>query len=206
MKNQVKVKETEVFQDPQGKHTVCRGRLVLIKSQTEADLMISNVYINNISYTAIIVSNTEKANKGDLILFEQEILTVRENKGHYLSTYEYPQIDVRADLCNKILASPENFSRKQLQAIIDGKIIDGMEVFVECYKRYKEDWVEDNLDGEPTMFYDYKIQLDSQSSISMFPIVKNNDLADRLFKLANDFATAKQGDIAVKLHSIHNTL
>jgi hypothetical protein len=31
-------------------------------------------------------------------------------------------------------------------------------------------------------------------------------LQDRLFELANDFAVAKQGEVAVKLHSIHNGL
>ena len=31
-------------------------------------------------------------------------------------------------------------------------------------------------------------------------------LKERLFKLANDFAVAKQGDIAVKLHAIHNSI
>lgn len=33
-----------------------------------------------------------------------------------------------------------------------------------------------------------------------------SSLKDRLFKLANDFAIDKQGDVAVKLHSIHNKL
>ena len=31
-------------------------------------------------------------------------------------------------------------------------------------------------------------------------------LQDRLFTLANDFAVAKHGDIAVRLHSIHNSI
>ena len=34
----------------------------------------------------------------------------------------------------------------------------------------------------------------------------SGSLQDRLFKLANDFAVAKQGEVAVKLHSIHNGL
>lgn len=34
----------------------------------------------------------------------------------------------------------------------------------------------------------------------------SDSLQDRLFKLANDFAVAKQGEVAVKLHSIHNGL
>lgn len=34
----------------------------------------------------------------------------------------------------------------------------------------------------------------------------SGSLQDRLFKLANDFAVDKQGDVAVKLHIIHNGL
>jgi len=34
----------------------------------------------------------------------------------------------------------------------------------------------------------------------------SGSLQDRLFELANDFAVAKKGEIAVKLHSIHNGL
>ena len=34
----------------------------------------------------------------------------------------------------------------------------------------------------------------------------SGSLQDRLFELANDFAVDKQGDVAVKLHSIHNGL
>lgn len=35
---------------------------------------------------------------------------------------------------------------------------------------------------------------------------KEESLKDRLFKLANDFAIAKKGDVAVLLHGIHNNL
>lgn len=37
------------------------------------------------------------------------------------------------------------------------------------------------------------------------PLVSGS-LQDRLFELANDFAVDKQGDVAVKLHSIYNGL
>jgi hypothetical protein len=37
------------------------------------------------------------------------------------------------------------------------------------------------------------------------PLVSGS-LQDRLFELANDFAVAKKGEVAVKLHSIHNGL
>jgi len=34
----------------------------------------------------------------------------------------------------------------------------------------------------------------------------SGSLQDRLFESANDFAVAKKGEVAVKLHSIHNGL
>jgi hypothetical protein len=34
----------------------------------------------------------------------------------------------------------------------------------------------------------------------------SGSLQDRLFELANDFAVAKKGEVAVKLHIIHNGL
>jgi hypothetical protein len=37
------------------------------------------------------------------------------------------------------------------------------------------------------------------------PLVSGS-LQDRLFELANDFAVAKKGEVAVKLHSIYNGL
>lgn len=35
---------------------------------------------------------------------------------------------------------------------------------------------------------------------------KQKDLKEKLFNLANEFAVAKKGDVAVLLHSIHNKL
>ena len=54
----------------------------------------------------------------------------------------------------------------------------------------------------------------NKKTITPFKLKSANDgqppvsgsLQDRLFELANDFALAKQGDVAVKLHSIHNEL
>lgn len=46
------------------------------------------------------------------------------------------------------------------------------------------------------------LDLDSNAVITKQP----NDLKQKLFDLANEFAINKFGDIAVQLHSIHNTL
>ena len=43
------------------------------------------------------------------------------------------------------------------------------------------------------------VKLFSQADVS-------GSLQDKLFELANDFAVAKQGEVAVKLHSIRNGL
>lgn len=42
---------------------------------------------------------------GDKVLHEGDILTVNKNKGAYLSTYQFPHIDIKADVCDKIIGS-----------------------------------------------------------------------------------------------------
>lgn len=46
-----------------------------------------------------------KIKDGDKVLHEQDILTVNKNKGAYLSTHQFPNIDIRTDLCKKIIGS-----------------------------------------------------------------------------------------------------
>ncbi len=202
MKNQVKVTKTDTHITPQGAHIVCEGMLLLIKSKSSEDIMRSNVYINSIGYTAIIVSNTEDINDEDVVLHKGELLIVKKNNGHYLSTYQCAKIEIRANLCNKVLVFPNNFSQKHLQAIIDGKIEDGDNVLIEC-ESVEVNYVTDTWSSSGH-YIGKQIKLDNKSHIKLFAAKKRDDLADRLFKLANDFAVAKEGDIAVMLHTIHN--
>ncbi len=194
MQNQVKVRNIDTHITSQGGHIVCEGKLQLIKSK---EVENSNVYVNNIGHTSYIVSETELIHSEDKVLYKGEVLTASINRGYYLSTYEYTSVDVRTDSCKKILALPENFSPKHLQAIVDDKLENNDNVLVECYPKvmqFNQSMTDFNL-----------IKLNKQSHIKLFPVKKKDDLADRLFKLANDFAVAKEGDIAVQLHTIRNS-
>ncbi len=117
MKNQVKVKRTTVHMDSQKGHHVCEGVLRLLKSKTSADIERSNVYLGSYGHTALAISYEEEIKSGDKILHDGSILTVGKNKGLYLSTDEFPHIDIRADYCAKVLVFPENFSRKQFSQL-----------------------------------------------------------------------------------------
>jgi len=65
---------------------------------------------------------------------------------------------------------------------------------------------ESSFDGDVSMYYpailcameEYAEQFKQPNNIGV--------LKDRLFKLANDFAVADNGDVAVRLHIIHNEL
>lgn len=50
----------------------------------------------------------------------------------------------------------------------------------------------------------YKLAMEDAAALRQPPV--SGSLKDRLFELANDFAVSKQGEVAVKLHSIHNGL
>ncbi len=220
MKNQVKVQEITDFLDHQKKRAVavCEGKLIFV---THFDLGEPDyvTYLKIPNWKPVIVSETEKIQDEDKVLYMQHddkisvrglsngtILTVSKNRGLYLSTYEFTNIDIRADYCKKILAFPDNFSPKQLQAINDKKLRSGMNVLVECSVKLREEWRGSDRDGEPFTVEDYSIKLNPKKHIKLFPLVKDSSLSDKLFQLANEFAIAKQGDIAVKLHAIHNTL
>ncbi len=214
MKNQVKVKETSVHTSSYGNYVVCEGVLRLIKSNVEDSvfykdgigLMKNNgcdMFGTGEYLKPVIISKTEEIKDEDSILHKEEILTVSKNRGHYLSIYEFTHIDVRADLCNKILVKSDNFSPKQLQAILDGKLKDGMNVLVEC-EGCEVDYVT-SVWSPKGSYIGKQIKLDSNNHIKLFGMPnKEESLSDRLFKLANDFAVAKEGDIAVQLHLIRN--
>jgi hypothetical protein len=62
-----------------------------------------------------------------------------------------------------------------------------------------------NYKGSGKYSDDYVMWLENEVLALRQPPVSGS-LQDRLFELANDFAVAKKGEVAVKLHSIHNGL
>jgi hypothetical protein len=133
-----KVKKTHVFKDSQGEHIVASGKLLLLRCVEQPNV---KVYIKEVTnhgtkqtgYVPFIVAYQEEPIYAhDKIIHDGNILTVKENKGKYVSTIELSFIDIRLDLCKKILVEPDNLSQKHLKAIQDGKLRDGDEVYVEC--------------------------------------------------------------------------
>jgi len=163
MKNQVKVSKTETYKDSQGEHYVCRGRLVLVKYFFTKDGATSIVNINKKLYKPIIISETEEIELGDKALHcwpDADYKIVECNKSNKESIQEH---------WNKILVFPENFSSKHLSAIVDGKLKDGDEVFVECYGGFvNPEW------------NDATIKLSKDNHIKLFP-VKEKESWDDIF-------------------------
>lgn len=138
MKNQVKVTKTEVYKDSQGEHLVCKGKLVLLPTD------VGGIVINHNEYIPIIISETEKIEVGD-------------NSYFMLHSAVDPEIEIgmsiikvnvqfQADALNKsenaykILSLQEYFSPKHLQAIVDGKLKDYDDVYVQCINIVHPEW------------------------------------------------------------------
>lgn len=113
MINQVKVKQTETYKDSQGEHIVCKGKLIIPMRDNNND---GKGWLK-----PIIISETEKIEVDD---WGYGMDGLFEYKGSV-------NID-GGRLPNKVLALPEHFSPKHLQAIADGKLKDGDKVYVEC--------------------------------------------------------------------------
>lgn len=96
----------------------------------------------------IIISEIEEIEVGDKLLYDNEIYTLEDKStltpevtlnlrrnsdsetNFILGRTNFIEV-YRAD-CNKILALPEQFSHKHLQAIIDSKLKDGDECLIKC--------------------------------------------------------------------------
>ncbi len=121
----VKVTKTETYKDSQGDHTVCKGKLVLIIPEHKTGDEGYFRFYNGVYFKPIIISEIE------IILAKDKVYDV-DNK-----QIKEAGIDEKYILNEnfKVLSLPENFSPKHIQAIIDGKLKDGDEVFVECEKQ-----------------------------------------------------------------------
>jgi len=122
MKTIIKVsKEIQEVETSMGAKKCVEGKLVLITegmSPYDRAANSDEIVIEDMYYKPIIISETEKEKDGHALVYDavsEQIL--RE-----------PYID--SD-CYKILALPEHFTNKQLQAIVDGKLKDGDKVIVE---------------------------------------------------------------------------
>lgn len=126
---------------------VAEGKLVLVECKPEEALLFQYLntttfvgikmghYVKGLGkyYKPILISETEKIEVGDWAynLKTKELKQATTQDGAILSGMTW---------C-KVLALPEHFSPKHLQAIVDGKLKDGDKVLVECEKKdYRGDW------------------------------------------------------------------
>lgn len=165
---------------------VVEGKLVLIEENKEAqdgELVMVHAAFNHISnrdtywiykkppcpmpywggnietyvvVKPIIISETEKIEKGDWIWIEGMLV----NYIHALSLSAISGQGYRY----KVLVLPEQFSPKQIQAIIDSKMKDGDKVLVECI--HKGDYDEYLGHGDK----DARIALNSQGHVTLHKV------------------------------------
>ncbi len=141
-----KVSKTHVFKDSQGEHVVTNGKLLLVRctEQINNDRLyikeVTNFGTKQSGYIPFIIAYKEEPiNIGDSVLFvpnniENKILNVIFIEGDII-TIKYDNgriIDVHKDNLIKILVKPDNLSKKHIQSIVNGKLRDGDEVYVEC--------------------------------------------------------------------------
>lgn len=103
----------------------------LAKNKITGSLFIVTVNNKNDGYLVkpILISETEKIEVGDWCWLSTH--------GGFIITQCQPHSVITdqkgiSDVWHKILALPEHFSSKHLQAIVDGKMKDGDKVLVEC--------------------------------------------------------------------------
>lgn len=177
-----KVRKTETYKDSQGEHIVVKGKLLLIyidKYFPEIGMIGSNnvhplfLWTNKHNqYTKdlveyqktkcvlpIIISETENIEVGDRYFhpFTQNIHVCNTENIEFIK-------NSTSDKYLKILAIPEQFSPKHLQAIVDGKLNSGDEVYIKC---------EVDLNKIPTQFIEY-IKL-TNNHIKLFPVNKESE-------------------------------
>lgn len=93
-------------------------------------------------------------NDGDKILHEGDILTVNKNKGAYLSTYQFPHIDIKADVCDKIIGSSNSYFGTEIPFLDRNKIeklLNSVDV-----EKIAEQMIESHPDFKSEGFSDYQ--------------------------------------------------
>ena len=179
MKYQPKVNKTRNYSDNQGEHIVCEGKLFLIETKEEKDItsphalwasndngLFMNPYDNPFELLKeynllkpIIISETEEIEEGDWVYHSEDDLFQDIYKGitdkDALKNWNGNQS------VYKILALPEHFSDKHLQAIVDGKMEEG-KVLVKTTQMVKQH------DSHNKSFYRV-INLNQQNHITLFP-------------------------------------
>jgi len=201
-----KVKQTEIYKDSQGEHIVVKGKLVLIDAPAGGhnNMIATGIPTNRLpsAQIPIIISETEEIEIEDNALY----INKKKQQSSYWQYYKIIQVfkidkysnnDISiktidnspaGSKCScqhyelvKILALPEHFSSKHLQAIIDGKLKDGDELFVECE-------LIENKSNRTQDYYQIALFIPN-THIKLFPIKKEETWDEAMRILSNPDVT-----------------
>ena len=165
-----KVTTTEKYNDSQGEHIVTKGVLKLIDAPVGGsnNMIATGKLINGIpmAQISIIISN-EPIEISNKVLYNGKIeeasaYTITQNVSIFLRIDDDNRVEVYLSDCDKVIAFPNHFSPKHLQAIVDGKLKDGDEVLVECQQ------IATYTTGEPCCI----TKLNKSSHIKLFRVNK----------------------------------
>jgi len=119
-----KVIKTQTYIDSQATHQVCKGKLVCGDIGSFSKLM--NINETRGKLRPLIISHDEQILEGDARYHLADMGIAGTSKE------DFKWLSESNTLWVKILALPEEFTDKQIQAIVDGKLKDQSEVFIEC--------------------------------------------------------------------------
>lgn len=153
---QPKVSNAQKYEDSQVNCVVVPAKLIFVKADKDEE---HKDYVSSNQKEGfgelekpILISETEEIEIGDTIY--------NSHTGDILKGWTNDHVN---DWWYKVLALPEYFSDKHLQAIVDGKMEEG-EVLVKC-----EVMEEPVTDGQWRKYTEYKIHLDQQNRVTLFP-------------------------------------
>lgn len=217
---QAKVKQTEQYSDSQGEHVVCKGKFILVEEPNpkkrhsiwknkNGQLLHTTTSTPEklVAVKGIIISETEEIEIGDyFVKWKWEDakpyihLANKSNESMWNTNSRYYDSDEYTSYkAKKILALPEHFSDKHLQAIADGKMRDGDEVLVKCIPDYEnppkgyythygsgkyyedEPVIKKELLSNPDKPIPYLIYLNRQNHITLFPVKQSLEDAYRSY-------------------------
>ena len=144
-------------------HTVAEAQLVLVDNIKHSDNSEGRQAIVNHSkdwYKPILISLTEDLQKGDCSYSKEFGL---DSEGS-IKDLKFPFYIDATYQSFKILALPEHFSSKHLQAIVDGKLKDGDKVLIECESKTIQTYPSSGRDFQGNEKYETHTQIKLNSS------------------------------------------
>lgn len=190
-------KEGTVYKGGYKQVPVAEGKLILLEPTRES--LLTRKICEIVPKRPIIISEIEKIEDGDWC--------------YDLGTKEVYQAvkGIRFTKSVKILALPEHFSPKHLQAIVDGKLKDGDKVLVECFKHsydsFNKLFISNGDLAEQTNIHT-SIKLNSDNYITLHKIEEKlytrEEVRDLLEKLVTDSSPSTDEDSLIYYNSYND--